>query len=80
MFLLMGELVQSAAADAFHFESLAVDRVVEIVEQYLAEYRGLFRNDPQLVQTLMDLLDRFVGAGWPKATALTYRLDEVFRG
>jgi hypothetical protein len=80
IFLLIGEVVQSAAADAFQFELLAADRVVEIVEQYLAEYRGLFRNDPELIQTLMDLLDRFVEAGWPKATALTYRLDEVFRG
>jgi hypothetical protein len=79
VFLLVGKLVRAATADSFQFESLAADRVVEIVEQYLAEDRGLFRGDTEVLQTLMDMLDLFVAAGWPKAIALTYRLDEFFR-
>ena len=80
MFLLVGQLVKSSAGDKFTFESLAADRVVEIVEQYLAEERSMFRDDDEVLETLMDLLDMFVEAGWPKAMLLTYRLDEAVRG
>ena len=52
---------------------------MSIVEQYLAERRELFRNNAALRNTLLDVLDRFVEAGWPKATRLTFRLSEVFR-
>lgn len=34
---------------------------------------------PELRNALLDVLDMFVEAGWPQATRLTYRLDEVFR-
>ncbi|GAB6165939.1 hypothetical protein JCM19992_19390 [Thermostilla marina] len=80
MFRLVAKAAFSAKEDALQFEPLAADKVVDIVETYLAEHRGIFRNDPQLLGALLDLLDLFVEAGWPKAAALVYRLDEVFRG
>jgi hypothetical protein len=79
MFCLVGQLLRSSTADHAHHDSLVADRVVELVEQYLAEDRGLFR-DSAMLQTLMDVLDLFVDAGWPKAMLLTYRLDEAIRG
>jgi len=80
IFRLIAKVTESAKKDAFQYESLAADKVVEIVETYLAEHRGIFRDDPGLLCSLMDLLDLFVEPGWPKAAALVYRLDEVFRG
>jgi hypothetical protein len=71
--------VGSAKRDGIQYEMLTADLVVQIVEQYLAEYPFLFRDDSKLQNHLLDLLDTFVDAGWPKATVLTYRLDEVFR-
>jgi hypothetical protein len=78
MFLLIGRLIRSSTADSFQYEELAVNEVVKIVEQYLAEHRGLFRSDRDMLDTLLDVLDLFVDAGWPQALNLIYRLDEVF--
>lgn len=80
IFLLVGQLLRSSTGDYVQHESIVADRVVELVEQYLAEERGQFRKDSEMLETLMDLLDLFVDAGWPKAMLLTYRLDEAIRG
>jgi hypothetical protein len=58
---------------------LAADLVVKLVEQYLAEYRALLREDAECRRTLIEILDVFVQAGWPTARRLTYRLEEIFR-
>ncbi len=79
VFELVGKLVSNSSRDGIHYESMATDLVVEIVEQYLAERRELFRVDRDLRETLLNVLDVFVEAGWPKATQLTFRLSEVFR-
>jgi hypothetical protein len=80
VFLLIGKAVDAATQDQFQFEAMAADLFVEIVEEYLAEYRGMFRAYDDMLPALMSLLDHFVSAGWPRAVSLTYRLDEVFRG
>jgi hypothetical protein len=77
--LRIAKLVRNAERDGIHYESMAADLVVRIVERYLAEYGNLFRENPQARTALLDILDIFVGAGWPGATRLTYRLGEVFR-
>lgn len=79
IFELVGKLVTHATQDGIQYESMATDLVVEIVEQYLADRRELFRDNRALRDTLLDVLDVFVEAGWPKATQLTFRLSEVFR-
>jgi len=53
--------------------------VVGLVRRYLAEYRHLFREDPECRAALIELLDTFIQAGWPEAQRLTYNLDEIFR-
>ena len=57
----------------------AAGLVVEIVEQYLAEYRPLLREDTKCRQALIEVLDLFVQAGWPSARRITYRLEDIFR-
>jgi len=56
-----------------------VDRVVRMIERYLAEYRPLLRENPNCQRTLREMLDTFVNVGWPNTWRLTYRLDEIYR-
>jgi len=78
VFRLLGKLVANSCRDGIQYESMATDLVVNVVEEYLAQRRGMFR-DPEMRDILLDVLDRFVEAGWPKATRLTFRLSEVYR-
>ncbi|MFC9774519.1 hypothetical protein [Paenibacillus chitinolyticus] len=79
MFLRIGRAVLSGQDGGYQYESMAADLVVKIVERYLAEYQGIFRDNSDCLRTLLELLDLFVQAGWPSARKLTYRLDEIFR-
>lgn len=62
----------------YHFDSMAVKEMVDLVETILADYRDQFSSGQPLAD-LMLLLDVFAEAGWPEATSLIWRLDEVFR-
>lgn len=77
-FLLTARLLANSRRDGVQYEPQAADLVVEIIEEYLVCYRSLFKNDEEMRTTLIDVLDLFVEVGWPKATQLTYRLNEVF--
>jgi len=60
-------------------EYFIADRIVHIVERYLAEYRTLLQEDADCRKALIGILDVFVEAGWPCAQRLVYRLEEIFR-
>jgi len=60
----------------FQFESLGADRFVDIIGVFLADHREIF-NDQDRRQKLIECLDVFVEAGWPKARRLLYRLPEL---
>jgi hypothetical protein len=79
VFLCIGRVVRAGQQGGYQYESLAADLIVRLVERYLAEYRSLLREDAECWQTLIEILDVFVQAGWPTARRLTYRLEEIFR-
>jgi hypothetical protein len=79
VFLRIGRVVRGGTSAGYQYEHLAIKLLVKLVERYLAEHRALFREDAACRQALLEVLDIFVRAGWPAATQLTYRLDEVFR-
>lgn len=79
VFLQVGQVIRGAEQEGYQYESLAVDLIVKIVEQYLAEYRVVLRESDECRRTLLEVLDIFVKAGWPSARRLTYRLEEIFR-
>lgn len=79
VFLRIGRAVQTGAEAGYQYESLAVQLVVAVVEQYLAEYRHIFRKHSECRKALLDVLDTFVRVGWPAARKLTYRLEEIYR-
>lgn len=75
------DLVAHALLDAgrmhgFQFESLGADRFVEVVGIFLADHRDILNDQPRRAK-LIECLDAFVEAGWPKARRLLYRLPEL---
>lgn len=79
VFLRVGKVIQAGKKGGYQYESLAANLMVKLVERYLAEYRPLLREDEQCRQTLIEILDIFVQAGWPSARRITYRLEEIYR-
>lgn len=78
VFLIFALAIRSGASQGYQFESLAVTVFCRIVQRYLAGHRELF-EDPALARDLLEILDVFVGAGWPQARRLVYGLDELYR-
>lgn len=77
VFYWLGQFIQASKKTGYQYEPLAAKQVVKIIRLYLAQYRDIIQNEHQ--ETLIEILDVFVEAGWPEAIQLTYRLDEVFR-
>ena len=77
--LLAQNVVTTSSAQGYQYESLAQNLIVGMVERYLAEYRHLFRTNPECGAALMKILDIFVQVGWPQALDLTYRFDDIYR-
>jgi hypothetical protein len=75
---LAARLAQGSLKGRYPFDSLAIKEVVELVEGVLADHRGELR-DAASFQNLVQLLDIFASAGWPEASRLVWRLDEVYR-
>jgi hypothetical protein len=77
--LLIAATVRAASKQGYQYESLAGPLVVDMVERYLSEYRSVVKEQQGGYAALMDILDAFVRAGWPRAHQLTYRLSEIYR-
>jgi hypothetical protein len=52
---------------------------LRISERYLAEYRELLEEDAEARKALLDMLDVFARAGWPRLRRLVLRLDQIYR-
>jgi hypothetical protein len=79
VFLAVGRAVRQGQASGYQYDSLAAGLVVNIVRRYLADYRYLFREEPECRDALTEILNTFVRAGWPEAMGLTFRLEEIYR-
>lgn len=71
-------LVGPAAADGYHFESLASDALVRMVRNFLADHRGVF-EEPARRESLVRVLELFSTAGSPDALKLLYELPDLLR-
>ncbi|MFN8149597.1 MAG: hypothetical protein U0R24_00520 [Solirubrobacterales bacterium] len=79
VFLRIGQTILAGKPGGYQFDGMAVDLFVRLVERYLADYRTLLQQDDEARNLLIEMLDVFVDAGWPKARQLTYGLHELFR-
>jgi hypothetical protein len=71
-------LLGPARTEGYHFESLAADELVKLVERYLADHRSLF-EEPTRRQQLVEIIELFARSGWPKALKLLYDLPDLLR-
>ncbi|WP_186084697.1 ATP-binding protein [Burkholderia gladioli] len=71
-------LLDRGAAEGYHFESMAVEELVKLVERYLADYRALF-EDSNRRKKLIEIIELFAKVGWPKALKLLYDLPDLLR-
>lgn len=69
---------RASSALSYQFDPMAIGEMVSLVERALADYKDVLR-DPAIANSLGDMLDIFVRAGWPQAMQLTFRLDNVIR-
>jgi hypothetical protein len=79
VFLGIGRIVLTGRQNGYQYESFGADLIVRIVERYLAEFRGVLRENVECRRILIGILDIFVKVGWPQARQLTYRMEEIFR-
>jgi len=71
VFLQVAALVESGRSGGYHYESMGAERIVRIVERYLAEHRPLLQENTECRIALRRTLDAFVEAGWPSAQQLS---------
>lgn len=71
-------LLGPAAADGYHFEPLALNRLVRLIRLYLADHREIFEEAARR-QSLVAVLELFSSAGWPEAMKVLFELPDLLR-
>jgi hypothetical protein len=83
IFLMAAKSIRSSCEAGFQYDSLAANKVVELVQRALADHREIFNRkdstESECLVALLEVLDLFVDAGWPQARQLTHRLEELYR-
>jgi len=72
-------VVEAAEPRGYQYESMAQDRIVNLIQLYFAEHRSIFRSNDECRAGLLRVLSIFVKAGWEQARRLSYQLEEIFR-
>jgi hypothetical protein len=63
----------------YEYESLGEGEVLDLVDLYLAERRGIILNDPECLSGLRRILETFVAAGSDRAIRRVQDLAELFK-
>jgi hypothetical protein len=83
VFLLAARCIRnSSEAAGFQYESLAVGKVVALIQRAIADHPDIFQSkdgQSECLDQLLQTLDLFVEAGWAEARQLTHRLEEIYR-
>lgn len=80
VFRLMADAVLSGGGrGGYQLESMGIDLFVRLTRRYLAEYRWIFSEHPDLRAKLVDALHLFAGHGWPAAYRLVLELPFALR-
>jgi hypothetical protein len=69
---------KAASYLGYQYDSMAIGETVKLVERLLADHHELLRKT-DVAQSMTEMLDIFVGAGWAAAVQLVMRLDEALR-
>lgn len=76
VFLIVAKIV--IPGSGYEYESLGEGEVLDLVDLYLAERRGIILNDPECLSGLRQILDTFVAAGSDRAIRRVQDLAELF--
>lgn len=79
VFIIIAAVIRGGRADGYQWDPMGATLVVSILKRYFAEYQSLLQEDAECRSILIEVLDIFVGVGWPEARRLTYGLHELFR-
>ena len=60
-------------------DPLAEDHVRNFIMRYVFEHRGLLESDRGCLAAVMNVVDSFVTAGWPKWQDVVRALDSIYR-
>jgi hypothetical protein len=71
-------ILRPAGVARYEHESLGASRFVELVTEYLADYRFLFADEARRTR-LIECLAIFVDAGWPEARRLFQQLPDLLQ-
>ncbi|GAA4364108.1 hypothetical protein GCM10023185_33330 [Hymenobacter saemangeumensis] len=71
-------ILRTTGVARYEHESLGASRFVELVTQYLADYRFIFADEVRRTK-LIECLAVFVDAGWPEARRLFQQLPELLQ-
>jgi hypothetical protein len=74
----LAEITRLAAPYGLPSESSAADRTIETLEQLLADHRLDFRSDT-LLSNVVDIIESYLRAGWPRAFEFATQLEAIFR-
>lgn len=75
-FLIVAKIV--IPGSGYEYESLGEGEVLDLVDLYLAERRGVILNDPECLSGLRQILETFVAAGSDRAIHRVQDLAELF--
>lgn len=71
-------VIRASTPAGYSFDHMGMEKIVELCETIISDHKELLLNEASL-KNLLDLLDIFVKAGWPKPLELVWRLDEIYR-
>ncbi|MGI4741284.1 MAG: hypothetical protein ACRYG7_39465 [Janthinobacterium lividum] len=71
-------ILRTTGVARYEHESLGASRFVELVTEYLADYRFIFADEVRRTK-LIECLAVFVDAGWPEARRLFHSLPELLQ-
>lgn len=78
--LLLGcSAINNGAQGALAGDAQAEDDMRAFVMRYVQHHRGLLEGDRESLAAIMDVVDVFVSAGWPKWIGIVAELDGIYR-
>ena len=75
----VNKLIGICEPGGYIYDRFSIDELKKFVDLCLADFRHVLREDTESLDILSDILDQFIGVGWPDAVDLVLRLDRVFR-
>lgn len=72
------EVVIAAEQARYSWDPMAVKDVVNLVEKAIVDFKGAIR-EPEVLDSMLTMLDIFAEKGWPDSLRLIWRLDDAFR-